>query len=398
DFHRISPKFISGRLQYVASQENASITEDASMLIAAIADGAMRDALSIMDRCLGVTSNITVDTVRAAAGLAQKDYLFELAAACINKNTEKALSFINQLYNDSKDMARLCDELLDHFRTLMLIKSTRNPQQFVVMSAEEFEEAQTQADYLTLAEIVYIMDILQTAYQRMGKGNSDRVELEMALVKLSAPELEGTNEALISRVAALEKMVNTGKITTVAEVQQQTITQPVESEKPKAPVKEPLSSTVTETVKEEMPAEVETPPLPTEPQTTKAKEAPVQTQTEVSSPSLEEIYQNAQPFRQWPEVVENIKHYSKAIASAFSDTEAYVSGNLLLINADSEIPFKLLRESAQRDKVRTAIQEVTGKIYKLGPYKKPEKQQKQTDPFEELISNLKENNVNITEE
>ncbi|MGN1137880.1 MAG: DNA polymerase III subunit gamma/tau, partial [Ruminococcus sp.] len=87
-----------------------------------------------------------------------------------------------------------------------------------------------------------------------------------------------------------------------------------------------------------------------------------------------------------------------AIASAFSDTEAYVSGNLLLINSDSEIPFRLLRESAQRDKVRTAIQEVTGKIYKLGPYKKPEKQQKQTDPFEELISNLKENNVNITEE
>lgn len=398
DFHRISPKFISGRLQYVASEENASITEDASMLIAAIADGAMRDALSIMDRCLGVTSNITVDTVRAAAGLAQKDYLFELAAACINKNTEKALNFINQLYNDSKDMARLCDELLDHFRTLMLIKSTRNPQQFVVMSADEFEEAQTQADYLTLAEIVYIMDILQTAYQRMGKGNSDRVELEMALVKLSAPELEGTNEALISRVAALEKMVNTGKMTTVAETQQQTVTQPVENEKLKAPVKEPLSPAVTEAVKEEMTAEAEAVPLPKEPEVPKVKETPVQTQTEVSSSSLEEIYQNAKPFRQWPEVVENIKHYSKAIASAFSDTEAYVSGNLLLINADSEIPFKLLRESAQRDKVRTAIQEVTGKIYKLGPYKKPEKQQKKTDPFEELISNLKENNVNITEE
>lgn len=397
DFHRISPKFISGRLQYVASEENASITEDASMLIAAIADGAMRDALSIMDRCLGVTSNITVDTVRAAAGLAQKDYLFELAAACINKNTEKALSFINQLYNDSKDMARLCDELLDHFRTLMLIKSTRNPQQFVVMSADEFEEAQTQADYLTLAEIVYIMDILQTAYQRMGKGNSDRVELEMALVKLSAPELEGTNEALISRVAALEKMVNTGKITTVAETQQ-TITQPVENEKPKAPVKEPLSPAVTEAVKEEITAEAEAVPLPTEPESPKVKEAPVQKQTEASSSSLEDVYLNAKPFRQWPEVVENIKHYSKAIASAFSDTEAYVSGNYLLINADSEIPFKLLRESSQRDKVRTAIQEVTGKIYKLGPYKKPEKQQKKTDPFEELISNLKENNVNITEE
>ena len=398
DFHRISPAYISGRLQYVASQENASITEDAAMLIAAVADGAMRDALSLMDRCLGVTSDIDVDTVRAAAGLAQKDYLFELAAACINKNTEKALNYINQLHNDSKDMARLCDELLEHFRTLMLIKSTRNPQQFVVMSSDEFEEAQTQADYLSLAEIVYIMDILQTTYQRMGKGNSDRVELEMALVKLSAPELEGTNEALVSRISALEKMIKTGRITTVTETEEPLVTPEIKEENPKVSSENPQPPAFTQPVKEEISAEVEKTDISQKPQPPKPEETPVQNQTQISNSDLEEIYKNAQPFRQWPEVVENIKQYSKAIASAFSGTDAYVSGNLLLINSDSEIPFKLLKESAQRDKVRTAIQEVTGKRYILGPYKKPEKQVKKTDPLEELIGNLKENNVNITEE
>ena len=216
DFNRISPEDIKNRLKFVAENENASIDDDAALLIAAIADGAMRDALSLMDRCLGTSTHITSEIVRNSAGLARKDYLFELSTACINKNTAKALEVLSRLHRESKDMARLCDELLDHFRSLMMIKCTRNPLSHIVMSSDEFEMAQTQSDYLTLGEIVYIMDILQNTYQRMGKGNSNKTELEMALVKLSAPELEGTNEALTARVSALEKALKSG-ITVKAE-------------------------------------------------------------------------------------------------------------------------------------------------------------------------------------
>lgn len=422
DFKRISPEDISYRLNYVATQENATITEDAAMLIAAIADGAMRDALSLMDRCLGLTSDIDVDTVRATAGLVKKDYLFELSAACINKNTEKALDYIDRLHNESKDMAKLCDELLDHFRSLMLIKSTRNPQRFIVMSAEEFELAQTQADYLSLAEIIHIMDILQNAYQRMGKGNSDRTELEMALVKLSAPELDGSTEALAARISVLEKTIKAGSI--VVNTQQNVDAKPIiennshinakKSEPSKIEEKPPVKQDKKQdtsnvilnkkaTIEKEVQEIEELPPSP-KPDEPVQNSEPIVTAPEpsveksVSTLNLDAIYENAKPFRQWPEVVENIKQYSKAIAAAFSNTNAYESNNYLLIESDSEIPFKLLKEGSQRANVRKAIQEITGKVYKLGPYKKTEKTIKKTDHLQEFIKNLKDSDVNITEE
>ena len=392
DFHRISPDAIRARLSYVAEQEGATITDDAARLIAAVADGAMRDALSLMDRCLGSTRNIATDDVRLAAGLAKKDYLFELANACINKNTAKALELIAKLHSESKDMARLCDELIDHFRSLMMIKTTRHPRDLIVMSDDEFEDAQTQSDYLTLGEIVYMMDTLQNAYKRMGKGNSNKTELEMALVRLSSPELEGTNEALTARLSALEKAVKSGVTVVTQTVETE---KPKQEEKPKPVVEEPpkaVEPPKAEPVKEQ-PKAVE-PPKPESKSQQKAAEA----RPLPSALNMDELYANAKPFRQWPEVVENIMKYSKAIGSAFSNTNAYESGQYLLIDADSEIAFSLLRQSSQRENIRKAILEITGRTYKLGPYKKPEKKEEKNDPLASLISDLKERGVEVNEE
>ena len=178
DFHRIPPRAIADRLLYVANQEGVTLSDSAAMLAASVADGALRDALSLLDRCIAISSEIDEDVVRSAAGLARKTYLFELSNCVINKNTAKALEIVDRLYGESKDMARLCDELLSHFRTLMLIKSVKNPRDIVIMPDDEFEQAQTQSDYLSLADIVYYMDVLSKAYQNMsGKSlEGDPVE------------------------------------------------------------------------------------------------------------------------------------------------------------------------------------------------------------------------------
>ncbi len=397
DFNRISPEYICERLKYVAKNENASIDDDAAMMISAISDGAMRDALSLMDRCLGISANITTDVVRNCAGLAQKDYLFELSTACINKNTSKAIEVLSELHKESKDMARLCDELLEHFRSLMMIKCTSKPKNYIIMSEDEFEQAQTQADYLTLGEIVYIMDILQNTYQRMGKGNSNKTELEMALVKLSSPELEGTNEALTARISALEKALKSKSAINTVEIKEKTV-EPKQEKSDKKAI-EQTETKLTEDKKESAPPSV--PKIPKiEEQSPPQKSAVEEEKTvqTVQKINLEEIYNNAKPFRQWPEVVDNIKKYSKGIAAAFSNTNAYESGNYLLIDSESEIPFRLLKEGSQRANIRTAIQEITGKVYKLGPYKKPEKEEEKKDPLDDLINSLKENSVNFTEE
>lgn len=387
DFHRIPPKAIADRVEYVVSQENAEITESAALMLASVADGALRDALSLLDSCLAVSSHIDEEVVRNAAGLVSKTYLFELATAIINKNPTKSLEIIDRLYSESKDMARLCDELVEHFRALMLIKTIKNPRDILIMSDDEFEQAVTQSDYLSLADIVFYMDVLSRAYQRMGRGTGDRTELEMALVKLSATELDGTVEALTARVTALEKAVKRGITVNYAQPAQQSV---------QAEAAQSASVPNTQT-------EVEEPFAKPEPEHKKApvaKPAPeVKPVAQRASVNLDELYDNAVPFARWVEVVDSLKSVSRSIAAAFAGSTAYESGNYLLIDTNNELAFDLLRQNGRRAEIKQTLLELTGKNYSLGPYKRstPKKVEK-TDPLNSLVQSLEGSGVEITQE
>ena len=419
DFHRINAQDMAARVKYVTQCEGASITDEAALLVAVIADGAVRDALSLLDRCLALSSNVDADTVRRAAGLAQKDYLLDLASSCVNKNSERAISILNRLYNDSKDMARLCDELINHYRSLMLIKTVRNPREMVILSDEEYDTAYAQAQMLSLADIVYAMDVLQSAYERMGKGSDNRIELEIALVKLSAPELEASIESLLARISALEKAVKCGIPSSPAG--QTALPSPAVAEKPAPVAAEPkatpkehevVSSTAHTESAEPKPTDdtdyadksadvtdttPSAPPVAPKPQPS-ADTAPAQAPKKKSAVDMDAIMREATPLMSWPEVVANLKQYSRVIASSFEGTTAYVSGDYLLIDSSTDIPFKLLQSSAQRDNLRKAVQEITGKRYTLGPYKRPEETTEKVDPLDSLLGDLKTSGVHVTED
>lgn len=404
DFHRIPPRAIADRLLYVASQEGVTLSDGAALLAASVADGALRDALSLLDRCIAISSDIDEDVVRSAAGLARKTYLFELANCVINKNTAKALEIVNRLYGESKDMARLCDELLSHFRTLMLIKSVKNPRDIIIMADDEFEQAQVQSDYLSLADIVYYMDVLSRAYQNMGRGTGDRTELEMAVVKLSSAELDGTIEALTARVTALEKAVKKGIRVNCVPEQVQAVSQPVQSETPKPEVQKSEPEKVQE-VKPVVETEKDEPVAPTPKiQGQPAQEQPTLTASapkkavQRQSVDLDAIYNNAQPFPDWAEVVNNMKPVSRTIAAAFANSSAYTSGKYMLIDTDNEMAFELLKNNERRQEIRQLIFETTGQHYNLGPYKRPSaKQEDKTDPVDRLVESLQGSDVIITQ-
>ena len=387
DFHRIPPKAIADRVEYVVSQENAEITESAALMLASVADGALRDALSLLDSCLAVSSHIDEEVVRNAAGLVSKTYLFELATAIINKNPTRSLEIIDRLYSESKDMARLCDELVEHFRALMLIKTIKNPRDILIMSDDEFEQAVTQSDYLSLADIVFYMDVLSRAYQRMGRGTGDRTELEMALVKLSATELDGTVEALTARVTALEKAVKRGITVNYAQPAQQSV---------QAEATQSASVPNTQTKVEEPFAK----PEPEHKKAPVAKPAPeIKPVAQRASVNLDELYDNAVPFARWVEVVDSLKSVSRSIAAAFAGSTAYESGNYLLIDTNNELAFDLLRQNGRRAEIKQTLLELTGKNYSLGPYKRstPKKVEK-TDPLNSLVQSLEGSGVEITQE
>ena len=439
DFHRISPADISARLHEIANKESISLSDEAALLIAVIADGAMRDAISLLDRCIGISSDVTAEVVRAAAGLAAQGQLFEIANCTINKNVKRALEIIDALYKDSKDMASLCEELQSHFRSLMLIKTVSKPRELVVMSDREFDAAVAEAAYLSLPDILYDMDVLARARSAMRDSVSPRTELEMALVKLCAPELDQTDEALFKRVTALEKAVkllqnNGGAVGAAAQAAPvspvQTTTVPVQAspapaktnpeavqptpepvtesepiqpmeEREEAPVPQPEEVIQPDPVPEQKPVNPQPDPQPAQP--VSAPEPEQQAPAQPAAPQrqkvdMEALYYNAKPFEMWQDVVSNLRHYSRAIAAAFEDTNAYVSGDYLLIETNHEIAFELLKKSAQREEIRKAVQEITGKVYKLGPYKLPEKKVSKDDVLDNFINRLKSSGVNVTEE
>ena len=432
DFHRISPADISERLHEIAAKESVSLTDEAALLIAVIADGAMRDAISLLDRCIGISTDVDADVVRSAAGLAAQGHLFEIVNCTINKNVTRALEIVDSLYKDSKDMGSLCEELQSHFRSLMLIKTVSKPRELVVMSDREFDAAVAEADYLSLPDILFAMDVLGRARAAMRESVSPRTELEMALVKLCAPELDKTDEALFARVTALEKALRLLQSNGVPvaqpsahapELPKPTVEQKAEEKKPE-PVQETTPADpepVKETAPEKPEPEQKATPEKPQPAETSAQQpisAPAVDSKPVAQSSavptakpehkaparrqnvdMDELYRNAKPFELWPDVVANLRNYSRAISAAFEDTNAYVSGDYLLIETNHEIAFELLKKSAQREEIRKAVQEVTGKVYKLGPYKQPEeKKQSKDEVLDDFIDKLKSSGVNVTED
>lgn len=379
DFHRISAQNLANRLKYVAERENVQLDDDAAMLIASVADGAMRDALSLLDRCIGVSTNITAEVVHTTAGLAGKEHLLKITDCIINKNTQSVLEIIEQLHNESKDMGRLCEELIDHFRTLMLLKTMNNPDSLLVMSAQDKDRAREQSKNIQLENIVYIMDILQASYDRIFRGSNKRTEMELALIKLTSPQLDTSVEALIARIAKLERAVKRG-------IQPIQAIQHSEASQQQAPY---------DTTVQQQPQPYMQEPKKQEAYFEKPQVKAVAKQTTMD---YETIVKNAVPMEDWQEVLDIIKKYSITIATSFKNTRAYISRDYILIDSQNELAFNLLKQPTQRERMREAVREVTGRVYKLGPYKRVEQKAQQEDPMANLLEKAKQIGVEVEED
>lgn len=208
DFRRISVDSIVSRLKYVAEKEHVTIDDSAAMLIARIADGGMRDALSIFDRCLSISENVDTAVVSDAAGIMSKDYLFTLSYAFKEKDTSKALYIIDELHNSSCDTERLCTELTNHFRSLLIIKSVKRPEDILIGTNEELEELKKLSAQFSIEEILNIMNILSSAISAIKATQNRRIETEMAIIKICSPEASTDVSELFARIAELEDKLN----------------------------------------------------------------------------------------------------------------------------------------------------------------------------------------------
>jgi DNA polymerase-3 subunit gamma/tau len=362
DFRRIDSEKICERLKYVAGKENLTLTDDAATLIAAAADGGMRDALSILDLCASSGGDITEETVTAACSMAGSEYLLNMADYINAGDTEGALMLLDKLHNSSVDMSRLLLEMTSHFRDLMIIKTVSSGRRPIVCSKAHMVALEAQAAKFGLSEIIAILNMLQSSAALMVDSNR-RSLMEMTLLRLCTPKLRNDAASLEARIAALEA----GQITE----------RPVKSEPAQAASVNKIPAA------EEFEEISESIPEATEPEA----EGPV-----IPEPGAAPAGDDGEerPLSNWQDVLEVLKVKSPIMAGVLKDSSAYIRENRLLIDTENT-QFKNLVNGSNplyREAIKNAAQEVLGKRYNLGPYVK-KAEADETDPLTAFANKLK---------
>lgn len=203
DFRRIRPADSARRMMEIASQEDFSLDEDAAALIARLADGGMRDALSLLDQCAAFSSHIDRQVVADTAGIAGSGHLFALSDAIVEQDAAAAVRKLDELYDNAKGMERLVTELIGHFRNVMLSKSTSDPQTFLVCLPDELEQYAALARKLPLPRILEILGVLQRCLDSLSRSGDAKIEVEMALIRLCcAKQMQAPAPAVSAPAAA----------------------------------------------------------------------------------------------------------------------------------------------------------------------------------------------------
>ncbi len=205
-FKRIEPDAIAGRLRYVAEQEGMDLTEDAASLLARLADGGMRDALSLLDQC-SAHEHIDMDAVYSAMGLAGSRRITELLDAICAGAADRALTLFDSLWKSGKDPAGILEELADLMRDVLLLQVAPRNGDALLSGIYDIQELRRFAASMPADRL---MDGMASIRAADLSGSNPRRAAEMCLAGLCTPEIGDTVAALRARVSRLEALVKNG--------------------------------------------------------------------------------------------------------------------------------------------------------------------------------------------
>ena len=397
DFKRIKPEIMSLRLKEVADKEGISIDDDAAMLISRIADGGLRDGLSILDQCAGKSKKVTASVVSDAAGLAGREALYDLSDAVFSKNSAKALDTIASLYNGSYDMERLCSEMISHFRNFLIVKTVKNNRELIVCTDDEFDIIKDNASKFTLESIIYSLDLMQNTLAVIKSGANARIEMEMTFVKLCNPLLESSNDSFLERISALELAVKTGNIS-VKNVNSPSSEIKFETEKDfqdASSISEKNAEKIEEKSlnNESFENNFDDKDSKTEKEnrvSDSQKSVDVQTEERKDNSFVQQNrtaeYSDVQVvFPHWDELLDAVFKTDKALYSLLANSKGYIQSEFFLIDSPNESFSKFIKTENHLRNLRQAIFNITGQSYKVGFFKKSEPEKQKKDPLDSLI-------------
>ncbi len=379
DFKRIPPEDMAERLKEVAEKENLQLTDDGAMLIARIADGAMRDALSLLDRCSSYEGVIDSAAVASSAGLAGREYIFELCDAILQKDSAIALRIVDKLYNDSCDMERLLTELTSHFRNLMVSKAVKNFQDMIICSQGEIDIIREQSAKTTLATIMSCIDILTASASTMKQGANRRTSAELCVIRLCTPSLDNDINALLRRISELETAVATGSTTVAPQVTAPAKAEPQPEQKiENKPEPKPKN---TEVAKKEVAVDTPTPA----PQ-------PVKSEAKIIPENSANV-----PFDIWPEICEKLFAKDPSLIAMLTGSSAFIHGDKYLLIKGSPVLELYLKTGDYSKTIKEAVAEATGRTYTLAVFNNKQEETPK-NPLSDLVERAKALGVEIKEE
>ena len=235
DFKRIKPDDIIRRMREIAMGDGLSLTDDAYRLLAQLADGSMRDGLSILERCIAASgTSLTYDSVTAALGIAGNGPLFRMAD-CINaQDSQGILEIVSDLMNDGKDLHVFIDNLTEHYRNLLVCKVSKNPETLLNRDAEEIIKLKAQAEKTSYEKLSNAAAALSKARSEAKWVKEPRIIYELALLKLTKLELDASYDAILDRLSECEEKIKEGITVNVAAP-----TEPAPEKKPEPKKKQP---------------------------------------------------------------------------------------------------------------------------------------------------------------
>lgn len=319
DFRRIPVQIISDRLMSLAEVENINLERDAAILIARLAQGGMRDAISMMELCAGKTGNVTVQSVYDAAGLCGRQSVEDIIIAVQKRDYASILGSVSSMYRSAVDLSVLLSDILAYYRDMM-IKKTLSLKQLDASSREildlsdaEFAKMCTISDGFRRETLLYHMKQLESAYLSMSRGADKRVTLETVLLRISAGIYDDSPEALADRISALEtKFV-------------------------------------------EIAAGAFTPKAETAP---KSEEKVTDNKSDVSNVAVsetKEVPENETKFGDWAEIVSKFDEIDGSVSPFLRAAQAVVKANKLIVKVSDEFLKTMLEMSDVPSKIRALM-------------------------------------------
>ena len=411
DFTRIGPEDIARRVEYIAGEEKLELSPDGAELIARLADGALRDALSILDTCAGVTAKIDADVVRRMAGVTDRSYLFRISDALEAQDGATALAQLAQLRQQSVDVKRLTEELIAHYRALMLAALPGGQSLLSGVSPEEEALYLEKGPQLGQREAIRAIRALGSALEHMTRGSDQRIELELALFGLSDPPQQPQAVPVQAAPRAAAQPAAPQPFASATAVQPFASAPTPQPPIPSVPVVQPAAEPKPVKAEPSVPSEIsveqtspvqteELPPLPEEPPVQQAgmlpwdepaaqaaqPAAPVPAELEpvpqpeppkpVPTPAAKPVPEKPQDAGQegtalypyWPQVVQQLQEKDPMLYTYLRKSKAYFDGTRVLIDGGKTFRDFIRANKDSQRLIKKLIKDVSGTAVPIGPY------------------------------